>query len=541
MNKLKASSARGQEWIRHAVFYEIYPQSFCDSNGDGIGDIPGIISRLDHIECLGCNALWINPWYVSPFQDAGYDVADYYRVAPRYGTNADAQRLLRETRRRGMHVLLDLVPGHTSIEHAWFRASCRARSNRYSDWYIWTDHWTADTAGMRTVSGLAERDGQYVTNFFYSQPALNYGFAKPDPRHPWQQPVEASGPRAVRAELVRIMRFWLDLGASGFRVDMAASLVKQDRDGGAMRRFWQGIRRELEPRYPEMVLLSEWGSPAAALTAGFDLDFLLHCGTLGEAYTSLLRNEPGRNVVQSSGHSFCDASGRGDITAFTKPFARELRAIRGRGHLAIASGNHDLPRIAYNRNPNECAVALAMVLTLPGVPFIYYGDEIGMRYQPGMVSKEGGYSRTGSRTPMQWTLGRNAGFSSAPAKRLYLPVDTRPGAPSVAAQERDPASLLNQVRRLISVRRKRSELFADGEYQSIYAKKNAYPYVFLRRLGRERILVVINPSNRPVNVTLASGLDAAELLAGSGVRLSKSGRGTRLYAKGIAYGVFALK
>ena len=345
----------------------------------------------------------------------------------------------------------------------------------------------------------------------------------------------------MRAEFVRIMRFWLDLGASGFRVDMASSLVKQDRDGAAMRRFWQSMRRELEPRYPEMVLLAEWGSPALALAAGFHLDFLLHCGTFAEAYNSLLRNEPGRNVMPSSGHSFCDASGCGDITAFTKPFERELRAIRGLGRLAIASGNHDLPRIANNRSPAECAVALATILTLPGIPFIYYVDEIGMRYQPDLVSKEGGYNRTGSRTPMQWTSGHNAGFSTAPAKRLYLPVDMQPGAPSVAAQERDPASLLNQVRRLISVRRERSELFTDGEYRSIYAKKNAYPYVFLRRLGRERILVVINPSRRPVNVMLAKGLDSVKLLAGSGVRLSKCARGTRLVAEGITYGVFALR
>jgi maltose alpha-D-glucosyltransferase/alpha-amylase len=290
-----------------------------------------------------------------------------------------------------------------------------------------------------------------------------------------------------------------------------------------------------------MVLLSEWGSPAQALGAGFHLDFLLHCGTLGEAYNSLLRNEPGRNVVPSSGHSFCDASGQGDITAFTGPLEKELRIIRNRGRLAIASGNHDLPRIAYNRSPAECAVALAAVLTLPGVPFIYYGDEIGMRYQADLLSKEGGYNRTGSRTPMQWTTGRNAGFSSASAGKLYLPVDQLPGAASVAAQEKDPESLLNQVRRLIHIRRERSELFADGEYKTIYAKKNAYPYVFMRRLGRERVLVVLNPSRRSVNVTLASGLHSAELLAGSCVRLSESKKGTNLCAKGISYAVFLLK
>jgi len=529
---------RGPAWLAKAIFYEIYPQSFCDSNGDGIGDIPGIISKLDYIQSLGVNALWINPWYVSPFLDAGYDVADYCRVAPRYGTNNDAKRLFRETTRRDMHVLLDLVPGHTSIEHPWFKASCKTERNCYSDYYIWTNHWTADAPEMRTVSGFAERNGTYMTNFFYSQPALNYGFAKPDPKCSWQHGVSAPGPRAVRDEILRVMRFWLTMGASGFRVDMAASLVKKDTDGKAMRRFWQAVRFELEPLYPEMVLLSEWGAPAKAIAAGFHLDFLLHCGTLGDAYTSLLRNEQGRNVVPTNGYSFCDAAGKGDITAFIGPFERELRAIHGHGRLAIASGNHDLPRLNCRRSPAGCAVALAAVLTLPAVPFIYYGDEIGMRYQANLVSKEGGYNRTGSRTPMQWTDGRNAGFSTAPAQKLYLPVDMESGSPNVAAQEKDETSLLNQVRRLTALRLKYTGLFADGEYKSLYAEKNSYPYIFQRRLGNECILVVLNPAMKPVQAVLNLKPGKTTLLVGSGVTLSGRGGKTTATAKRTSYGVF---
>ncbi|WP_278814373.1 alpha-amylase family glycosyl hydrolase, partial [Bifidobacterium pullorum] len=175
------------QWLATARFYEIYPQSFADSNGDGIGDIPGIVSRLDYIRDLGCNALWINPCFDSPFKDAGYDVRNYLKVAPRYGTNDDLITLFDEAHRRGMHVLLDLVPGHTSEEHPWFRISSRAERNQYSDRYIWTDSWMSGADGLPFVGGEAPRDGTYVLNFFKCQPALNYGFAHPE--RPWQMGV----------------------------------------------------------------------------------------------------------------------------------------------------------------------------------------------------------------------------------------------------------------------------------------------------------------------------------------------------------------
>ena len=186
------SNNRIPNWLNNAIFYQIYPQSFYDSNSDGIGDIPGIIQKLDYIEWLGVNALWLNPCFVSPFQDAGYDVADYYNVAPRYGTNQDLKRLCEQAHRRNIKVCLDLVPGHTSIEHPWFKASCRHERNEYADRYIWTNStWDPVDNHMKFIIGYAERDGAYATNFLYCQPALNYGYAKPDPRYPWQQPVDA--------------------------------------------------------------------------------------------------------------------------------------------------------------------------------------------------------------------------------------------------------------------------------------------------------------------------------------------------------------
>jgi len=220
------------KWLSNAVFYEIYPQSFYDSNGDGIGDIQGIIHKLDYVKELGCNALWLNPCFDSPFKDAGYDVRDYKKVAPRYGSNEDLFQLFDEAHKRDMRVLLDLVPGHTSEEHPWFLESkkaspCAELKNRY----IWTNSWFFwGLEGLKFIAGEAERDGCYIINFFKSQPALNYGFL--ERREKWQLPPEHPDCVATREALKDVMRFWLrgdkGRGCDGFRVDMADSLVKFD-------------------------------------------------------------------------------------------------------------------------------------------------------------------------------------------------------------------------------------------------------------------------------------------------------------------------
>lgn len=198
------------EWLKNAVFYEVYPQSFMDCNADGIGDFKGIISKLDYIKRLGCNAIWINPCFDSPFGDAGYDVRDYYKVAPRYGTNDDLKQLFDEAHKLDMHVLLDLVPGHTSIEHPWFKESMKAEKNEYTDRYVWTDSIWEEVSGMANLRGISDRDGSCAVNFFTHQPALNYGFYKPD--RPWQQTLEDEGPKSTLNEMMNIMAFWLKLG-----------------------------------------------------------------------------------------------------------------------------------------------------------------------------------------------------------------------------------------------------------------------------------------------------------------------------------------
>ena len=358
--------------------------------------LPGILQKLEYLQYLGVNAVWLNPCFASPFQDAGYDVSDFYRVAPRYGTNDDLRTLFDEARRLGLRILLDLVAGHTSTEHPWFKESCKHERNRYSDWYIWTDSvWKWSAPGVQMVVGYAERDGNYVTNFFHFQPALNYGFANPDPNQPWQQPVDAPGPQAVRQELKNIMKFWLDLGASGFRVDMAGSLVKNDPGGKETARLWQEVRAWLDREYPEAAIVSEWSNPTVAIPAGFHMDFLLPFASPG--YRSLFR-KPSQDA-----YSFFDPSGRGDIRIFLDEYLPLYQSTRDQGFIAIPSGNHDIaPRLGNGRTPRDLELAFLFLLTMPGVPFIYYGDEIGMRSLDGLPSKEGGYGRTGARTPMQW-------------------------------------------------------------------------------------------------------------------------------------------
>ena len=257
---MPANSSPG--WLRSAVFYQIYPQSFADYDGDGIGDLRGIISKLDYLRSLGVTALWLNPVFLSPMGDAGYDVADYRRVDPRYGTNDDLVRLFNEAHARGLRVVLDLVAGHTSNTHPWFLDSSRREPGEFRDRYIWTDTPWSALGEKGFVIGNCERAAAYHANFFYFQPSLNYGFARPDPAKPWQQPVDAPGPRATRAELRAIMEFWLRAGCDGFRVDMADSLIKGDPDRSGIRALWAEFRAWLDREWPEAVLVSDWSRSA---------------------------------------------------------------------------------------------------------------------------------------------------------------------------------------------------------------------------------------------------------------------------------------
>lgn len=514
-------------WLRNAVFYQVYPQSFRDSNGDGIGDIPGIMEQLDYLQWLGVNALWINPCFVSPFQDAGYDVADYYRVAPRYGTNRDLRRLFSAAHRRGLRVCLDLVPGHTSIAHPWFRASARHEATAFRDRYIWTSTVWESVPRMNFVLGAAERDGNYLTNFFWFQPALNYGFGRRDPKYAWQVAPEHPAARATLAEMVKVMRFWLDQGADGFRVDMAGSLVKDDPERRATARIWRRVRAMFDRDYPEAALIAEWSHPIQAIGAGFHVDFLIQFG------------EPGYNALFLDEDSYFTPDARGDIRRFLDNYLRHYRRTRAHGLIAVPTGNHDMVRLSHGRTPEDLKVAMAFFLTLPGVPFLYYGDEIGLRYQEGLPSKEGGYNRTGSRTPMQWDTSRNAGFSSAPRARLYLPIDPEAKRPTVSVQQRVPDSLLAHVRRLIALRRAEPALAGDTGFRPVASGPRGYPFVFERGSGAHRVWVAVNPGRKPVAIRLALPRPPAlDALCAQGVEVERTRSGVTLSMAGRSFGIW---
>ena len=482
-------------WLKDAVFYEIYPQSFKDTNGDGIGDLQGIIDKLDYVASLGCNALWINPCFDSPFKDAGYDVRDYKMVAPRYGDNETLYRLFAAAHEKGIRVLLDLVPGHTSEQHPWFRESAKAEKNQYSNRYVWTNCWFVGIRGMPYIGGEEERDGTYLLNFFKCQPALNYGFGRVD--QPWQLPTDHPDCLATREAIKDVMRFWLSHGCDGFRVDMADSLVKQDDDKKSFTsQVWRDIRAMLDQEFPDAALVAEWSQPKLSLRCGFDADFYLN--NWGNGSNTLMRDY---EDAATPNNSFFrkDAPDR-DIRRFLDVYEDWYFDTRDKGYISLITCNHDTLRPRFALDESELKLAYAFFFTMPGVPFLYYGDEIGMRYRR-LPTKEGGYTRTGSRTPMQWDRGKNLGFSDGKAEDLYLPVDPAADAPTVADQERDPDSLLNTVRALLKLRHQEKDLQADGEYAPVCTGKGM-PFVY-RRGG---LLLAVNPAG----VSLSAPVDAAE-------------------------------
>lgn len=512
------NSAKCPDWLRTAAFYQVYPQSFRDTNADGIGDLPGVIEKLPYIRSLGCNAIWLNPVFESPFQDAGYDVSDYRRVAARYGTNADLKWLFRKAHQLGMRVILDLVAGHTSVEHPWFKASASQEPNEFTNRYVWApgDVFFQESK-LNVVAGFSERDNAYVPNYYYFQPSLNYGFARQD--QSWQLPPDHPDVLAVREEMKDIMRFWLDRGADGFRVDMAHSLVKNDPEKKETSRFWREVRGMFDKRYPEAVLVSEWFDPPTAIRAGFHVDFVSRPG-----FHKLFRVDP-----------YFRKQGGGDASAFIRDYLEQLEKTVRLGFVSLPTSNHDWCRLTLGRTAEEMRVAMAFLLTMPGVPFIYYGEEIGLAHAEEYVAKEGGYSRNGARRPMQWDGSKCAGFSAAPPAKHFLPLDPSPDRPDVARQERDPNSLLHLVRKLLTLRREHPALGNCGGFEPVSTK--GYPLVFRRHLGKETVLVAVNPCKQPVSIRLPATSRFSEILV-SGAVLRPIGRGSELSMEGRSFGIW---
>jgi glycosidase len=540
-------------WLNNAVFYQIYPQTFYDSNGDGIGDLPGIIEKLDYVKSLGVDGIWINPFFESPFCDAGYDVSDYYKVAPRYGTNDDAKRMFDEAEERGLKILFDYVISYTSIEHPWFVESAKQEKNKYSNWYIWTDNtWInpPDEYKDAFIKGYSRRNGQFMRNFYWCQPALNFGFAKPEKE--WMLPVDHPDILALQEELKKILRFWMDMGADGFRADMAGALVKNanitgndqffnTRDEGT-KKFWNEIRDIFNNEYPDAFMVAEWSHPESALNGGgFHADFFHWFA----GYNDLLQKESWRILNgYSEGHSFFDRQGKGNIMNFLNTYMDQYNKTKGKGYILLPIGNHDLSRLNIERSRDELEMIIAFSIAMPGIPFIYYGNEIGMRQLYGNPFVEGAYKpRAGGRTPMQWTPGKNLGFSSAPPGKLYLPVDTAADAPNVESQEKDKGSLLNSLRRLINLKKSEHALAAYAEFVPVYARENSYPFIFARAAGKETILAIFNPADRTETAEFTINRDAGdlELLAGNDIEISCDKGNYYVSVPGITYAIYKLK
>lgn len=559
---------RGPEWLRDGVIYQVYPSSYKDSDGNGIGDIRGVISELDYIESLGVRAIWFNPLFVSGWIDGGYDVIDFYRVDPRFGTNNDMVELIEKAHAKGIKVMLDLVAGHTSDKHPWFIQSSQDTNLQYSDYYIWSDR-LPDAKAERDLETMLKdpnymqntigkwmkseypRNKFYMKNFYACQPSLNYGYANPDPSRPWEQGVDAPGPKAVRQELKDIIAFWYGKGVDGFRVDMANSLVKNDKDKKEIMNLWREIREWSDKNYPDHVLMAEWGSPKYCLAAGYNIDMDLNSTKAhnrrmyfdrkhqadGGSYFSLDGGQP--SVKDLYGNAWPEDKIDSKTTAaemlkeYYDYFTDCLESTETMGYFATITGNHDHLRInmGARNTPDQLKVMLTWVLTMP-MPILYYGDEIGMRSLVDLPNVEGanhnGKERSGARTPMQWTSGETAGFSTCSPDKLYLPVCTEwspatsypqyldwkknfeagkvkpiaKGEITVESQDKDPESILNWTRELIALRKSSEALWADSKFIPVFNESQPYPMVYLRSNGKETFLIALNPTGTRKSLTL---------------------------------------
>lgn len=488
-------------WWQTGIVYQIYPRSFQDSNGDGIGDLPGIISRLDYLQWLGVEAIWLSPIYPSPMADFGYDVANYTDIEPIFGTLADFDRLLDEAHRRNLRVLLDFVPNHSSDEHPWFVESRRSRDNPKRDWYIWRDpapdggppnNWESYFSGPAWT--FDQHTGQYYLHLFDpKQPDLN-----------WRNPL-------VKQAMFDNLRFWLDRGVDGFRVDVIWMLIKDEhlRDNPPNPAFQPGdlphtrqIRRYNEDQPGIHELLQEM----RAIFDEYDERVMI-----GEIYL------PNDRLMQYYGPTLNEVHipfnfglvlNRDWTAATVRQIVNDYEAVLPDGATPNwVLGNHDVPRIASKVGQPQARIAQMLLLTLRGTPTCYYGDEIGM--EDGFIPPEyvvdpqalrsGGNGRDPERTPMQWDASPNAGFSSAAP---WLPVAAGYETRNVAVQRDDPTSMLSLTRRLLQLRRSMPAL-RDGSYRAVQG--DAAPvFAYLRVSDEQRVLVVLNFSDASQQVDLSA-------------------------------------
>jgi len=482
-------------WWQDGIIYQVYPRSFQDANGDGIGDLRGVILRLDYLKALGIKAIWLSPIYPSPMADFGYDISDYRGIWPTFGSMADFDELLSKVHAMGMKLILDLVPNHSSDEHPWFRESRSSKDNPKRDWYIWKDarpdgglpnNWLSVFGGPAWE--WDEKTGQYYYHaFLVKQPDLN-----------WRNP-------EVEKAMLDIMRWWLDKGVDGFRVDAMWHMIKdaQWRDNPRNPDYndSMGSYEQLLPVYstdqPEM-----HGIAARMRKVLDEYDERL---IIAEIYL------PVHRLVAYYGTHDREAHLPFNFTLISLPWDSRLiaaaideyeAALPDSGWPNWVIGNHDQPRISSRVGLGQSKVAAVLLLTLRGTPTLYYGDEIGMRDVPippnevqdpqGLNMPGKNLSRDPERTPMQWDQTRNGGFT---AGEPWLRIDRSFRRRNVASQEKDEYSPLCLYHKLIRLRQQEPSLMV-GAYKPVYADTQLLAYI-RQADGHPGFLVVLNLTHRP--------------------------------------------
>jgi alpha-glucosidase len=492
-------------WWHGGVFYQVYPRSFADSNGDGAGDLPGLIDRLDYLAELGIAGIWLSPVTVSPNRDWGYDVADYCDIDPDFGTLEDLDTLVREGAARGIRILLDLVPNHTSDQHPWFVDSRSGRRAAHRDYYVWADaapdggppnNWVSIFGG--SAWELDQASGQYfLHNFEKEQPDLNW----------WSD--------AVRQAFDGIVRFWWDRGVAGFRIDVCNMMIKDAElrdnppatEADPLDQQLMGVRSLYNSDRPEAHdILQRW----RAISDGYDPPRLLIGETNVERLAVLMQfYGTGRNELHG-GFNFVFINAALDAGAM-RTIVEEVEATLPEGGWPIWTGsNHDVSRLATRwagGDPAKVRCALLILLTLRGTPFLYQGDEIGL--QDGPIVQEDLHDRVGirywpyykgrdpERTPMPWSNTPGGGFT-APGVRPWLPM-ADPAAGNVADQAADPDSVLAFTRRAIARRSQREDL-AVGTYRSLPSPEGTWMF----QRGTQTV-VALNMSDAPQVLEGATG------------------------------------
>ncbi|MFT0848899.1 maltose alpha-D-glucosyltransferase [Actinomycetaceae bacterium L2_0104] len=515
------------DWFRHAVFYEVLLRAFGDTTGDGTGDIHGLIAHLDYLQWLGADCLWLPPFFPSPMRDGGYDISDFTSVDPKYGTLQDFEALISAAHERGIRIIIDLVVNHTSDEHPWFQASRSNPAGPYGDFYVWADHdlqyrdariifidteesnWTFDPV----------RRQFFWHRFFSHQPDLNY-----------ENP-------AVQEAILNVARFWAKRGIDGFRLDAVPYLFEEEGTNcenlPRTHEFLARVRATLDAEFPGTILLAEanqWPddvveyygtdeNPECHMCFHFPVMPRIYYALRDQRATAIREILAATPAIPAGGQWGTFLRNHDELTlemVSTEERARmygwyaedpRMRANVGiRRRLATLLGN----------SRAEIELAHALLLSLPGSPCLYYGDEIGMGDNIWL------HDRDGVRTPMQWTPDRNSGFSTADPGKLYLPVINslvfNSHAVNVESQLAQPASLLHWLHGILDVRR-RYRVLGDGDF-TLRDVDNEAILAFTRSNGEQTMLCIMNLANTPRAGTISlaefAGWNAADVLGGAG-------------------------